>query len=49
MAGARDFAVVPVVHMFLKDDATVQEYTLRFLQKGYFISEEKRRPIGKKR
>ena len=49
LAGARDFAVAPVVHMFLKDDATVQEYTLRFLQKGYFISEEKRRPIGKKR
>ena len=45
LAGARDFAVAPVVHMFLKDDATVQEYTLRFLQKGHFISEEKRQPI----
>jgi pimeloyl-ACP methyl ester carboxylesterase len=49
LAGARDFAVAPVVHMFLKDDATVQEQTLRFLQKGHFISEEKRQPIAAKK
>ncbi|MCH8921859.1 MAG: alpha/beta fold hydrolase [Planctomycetes bacterium] len=45
LAGARDFAVAPVVHMFLKDDAKVQEQTLRFLKQGHFISEEQRRPI----
>jgi hypothetical protein len=27
------------------DDATVQEYTLRFLTRGYFISKEKQTPI----
>ena len=45
LAGARDFMIAPVVHMFLKDNATVQKYTLRFLQKGHFISAKKRRPI----
>ena len=34
LAGAADFAVVPVFHHFLPDDAKVQEYTLRFCSTG---------------
>ena len=45
LPGAADFAVVPVVHTFLMDDPLVQQYTLRFLKHGYFISPEKRNPI----
>ena len=45
LAGAADFAVVPVFHHFLPDDAKVQEYTLRFLRLGYFISPRRRQPI----
>ena len=45
LAGARDFAVVPVLHSFIISDAKVHQYTLRFLQKGYFVSAEQRRPV----
>lgn len=45
LPGAADFAVLPVIHSFLMDDRTVQEYTLRFLKHGYFVSAEARRPI----
>ncbi len=45
LAGAADFALVPVFHHFLPDDAKVQEYTLRFFQHGYFISPRQRQPI----
>lgn len=45
LAGAADFAVLPVLHTLMMDDATVQEYTLRFLTHGYFISKEKQNPI----
>jgi pimeloyl-ACP methyl ester carboxylesterase len=45
LAGAADFAVLPVVHTLMMDDRTVKEYTLRFLEHGYFISAEARRPI----
>ena len=48
LAGARDFIVVPVLHSFIKDDATVQEYVLRFLRHGHFVSEKERRPLEKK-
>jgi pimeloyl-ACP methyl ester carboxylesterase len=41
LAGAKDFAVLPVLHTTMMDDAKVQEYTLRFLQHGYFISADK--------
>ncbi|MFW6171284.1 MAG: esterase/lipase family protein [Planctomycetota bacterium] len=47
LAGARDFVVLPKGHTFIMDDETVQEYTLRFLNRGHFISEERRRPIEK--
>ena len=46
LAGAADFAVLPVLHTLMMDDAKVQQYTLRFLQHGYFISEDQRQPIA---
>ncbi len=46
LPGAADFAVLPVMHTFMMDDEKVQEYTLRFLQNGYFVSPESRSPIG---
>lgn len=45
LPGAADFAVVHGMHTLLLDQATVHEYTLRFLEHGYFIAEEKRCPI----
>jgi pimeloyl-ACP methyl ester carboxylesterase len=45
LAGARDFVLVPVLHPFSTMNAQVQEFALRFLQKGYFISEQERHPI----
>jgi hypothetical protein len=47
LAGAADFAVLPVLHMVMMNDAKAQEYTLRFLQHGYFISPERKQPIAK--
>jgi pimeloyl-ACP methyl ester carboxylesterase len=38
LAGAKDFAVLPVLHTTMMDDEKVQEYTLRFLRHGYFVS-----------
>ncbi|MEX0678507.1 MAG: alpha/beta fold hydrolase [Pirellulales bacterium] len=46
LAGAADFAVLPVIHTLMMDDRTVQEYTLRFLKHGYFVSAQARQPIG---
>ncbi len=46
LAGARDFRVLPVLHTFFMDDQRAQEMTLRFLDKGYFESDEKRQPVG---
>jgi pimeloyl-ACP methyl ester carboxylesterase len=45
LAGARDFLRVPVLHSFMMVSAKVQQYVLRFLQQGYFISAEKRHPL----
>ena len=45
LAGATDFRVLPVKHTFMMDDKTVQEYTLRFLQKGWFESDIDRQPL----
>jgi hypothetical protein len=47
--GARDFAVLPVTHATIKGDATAMEYTLRFLQQGYFKSEAERRPLPERK
>ncbi|NLS93569.1 MAG: lipase [Planctomycetaceae bacterium] len=45
LAGAADFLVVPTLHTFFMDDKHVRECTLRFLQHGYFVSEQDRRTI----
>jgi len=45
LPGAADFAVLPVVHTHIMDDPIAQQYTLRFLQSGYFIAADKRQPI----
>ena len=45
LPGAADFVILPVIHSFIMDDPRVQEYTLRFLEKGYFVSEGARQPI----
>jgi pimeloyl-ACP methyl ester carboxylesterase len=45
--GARDFVVVRSLHSFIMDQPLVQEYTLRFLRDGHFISERKRTPLEK--
>ena len=45
LPGARDFAVLPIIHRKMSCDPTVCEYTLRFLQHGYLVSEEQRQPI----
>ena len=42
LAGARDFLVLPVQHSLIMFNGKVQEYTLQFLQKGYFVSEPAR-------
>jgi len=46
LAGASDFVLLPVLHSSIMDNRRVQQYTLRFLQHGYFISADKRQPIG---
>jgi pimeloyl-ACP methyl ester carboxylesterase len=46
LAGARDFLIVPAVHTFLMDDPKAQEATLRFLLRGYFVTENERQPIA---
>ncbi len=46
LAGAADFAVLPVVHTLMMDDSTAQQYTLQFLQRGYFVAADQRQPIA---
>ena len=48
LAGASDFAVVPVLHSFIMDNRQVQQYVLRFLRHGYFVSQRERHPLEKK-
>ena len=45
LPGAAEFAVLPVIHTLMMDDATVQKYTQNFLEHGYFISPDRRQPI----
>jgi hypothetical protein len=45
LAGARDFRVLPVAHTFMMNDQKVQQFTLQFLKRGYFESEESRSAI----
>jgi hypothetical protein len=41
LGGARDFAVVPVLHTFLMNDPKVRKLTLRFLKHGEFGADER--------
>jgi len=45
LSGAADFVRLPVLHTLLPSDRKVLEYTLRFLQKGYFLSPSQRHPL----
>jgi hypothetical protein len=45
LAGARDLAVLPVLHSFIMNDAKAQAYVLHFLEHGCFVSESGRRPV----
>ncbi len=45
LVGAADFAQVKGIHQTLPKNEQVQQYTLRFLQKGYFVSPRAKRPI----
>jgi pimeloyl-ACP methyl ester carboxylesterase len=47
LAGARDFVVLPLLHSFLMDNPRVQQYVLRFLQQGFFLSPADRHPLDK--
>ena len=40
LPGAADFAVLPLYHSFIMNDATVQKYTLHFLEHGRFVGRE---------
>jgi len=46
LSGARDFLTVPVTHSFIMDDVQVKASTLRFLQHGFFVAENRRQPIA---
>ncbi len=45
LSDATDFIRLPVLHTLLPSDGKVLEYTLRFLQKGYFVSPAERHAI----
>ena len=45
LAGARDFCIVDSRHGWLMDEPEVRRRTLKFLQEGYFTTEEQRQPI----
>ncbi len=45
LAGAADFIVVGMLHELIANDPRVLDYTLHFLQHGWFVSAEQRRPI----
>ena len=48
LVGATDFVVVSALHEWIANDPRVFDYTLRFLEDGYFISPEERNPIRPK-
>jgi len=45
LPGARDFVVIKGLHAVLMSNTEVQQAALRFLEHGYFVSEDKRRPL----
>lgn len=46
LPGASDFIMVPVLHPLLPAESRVMDYTLSFLQNGYFVSADQREPVG---
>lgn len=47
LVGAKDFVLMPIIHQFTMFDADVQRYTLNFLEHGYFVSADERKPVEK--
>ena len=45
LAGASDFALVKGIHQTLPKNEQVQQYVVRFLEKGYFISSRSKQPL----
>jgi hypothetical protein len=45
LVGAAEFVLVPAVNELIANDPRTHRYTLRFLEEGYFVSAEQRRPI----
>jgi pimeloyl-ACP methyl ester carboxylesterase len=45
LPGAQDFVVLPTLHAVIMDHPRVQEYTMRFLEYGFFVSESARTPV----
>lgn len=45
LAGASDFALVKGIHQTLPKNEQVQQYVVRFLSKGYFISPRAKQPL----
>jgi pimeloyl-ACP methyl ester carboxylesterase len=45
LAGASDFVLVKGIHQLLPMNDQVKDYTLRFLEKGYFLPSGNRHPI----
>lgn len=45
LAGARDFRLLPTLHVLFPREPQVQKLTLKFLQEGYFESADKREPL----
>jgi Alpha/beta hydrolase of unknown function (DUF915) len=45
LEGARDFIVIEGMHAWMMHNPAVHAATLRFLEDGYFVSEEKRQPL----
>jgi hypothetical protein len=46
LAGASDFLVVSALHELIANDPRVFDYTLKFLESGYFVTSDQRQPIG---
>ncbi len=49
LAGAADFAVLPVSHTFLMRNSQALQYTRRFLEHGHFISAAERNPLPREK
>ena len=45
LAAQADFLVVPVIHPLTMMHPIVKEATWRFLDKGFFLADDKRQPI----